>query len=192
MAEIDSRELENFESQTRSAQPRPGEIPEIRGFDICGETFPYRGRTGGDHIIYLDFKKRYDLDGRIRDVLDDERFTAANKRRIVENIRQLKTKGGLMIADVAGHFRTDFSFAVRLHDAFLKGESRRAADLQVRIVGLNNLVTREGGVPALKAAMDLMGLAGGLPRPPLLPADAGMRERLQQALSELELLDSPL
>ena len=80
---------------------------------------------------------------------------------------------------------------IRLHRAFLQGELQRAADLQVRIVGLNNLVTREGGVSALKAAMDLLGLAGGSPRPPLLPADARMRERLQQALSELDLSDNP-
>jgi 4-hydroxy-2-oxoglutarate aldolase len=77
---------------------------------------------------------------------------------------------------------------IQLHDAFLQGELQRAAELQVRIVGLNNLVTREGGVPALKAALDLLGLAGGAPRPPLLPADTQMRERLHQALSELGLL----
>jgi 4-hydroxy-2-oxoglutarate aldolase len=77
---------------------------------------------------------------------------------------------------------------IQLHDAFLRGELQRAAELQVSIVGLNNLVTREGGVPALKAAMDLMGLAGGAPRPPLLPPDANMRERLHQALSELGLV----
>jgi 4-hydroxy-2-oxoglutarate aldolase len=78
---------------------------------------------------------------------------------------------------------------IRLHHAFLRGELQRAAELQRRIVGLNSLVTREGGVPAVKAAMDLLGLAGGAPRPPLLPADAPMRERLRQALSELGLLD---
>jgi 4-hydroxy-2-oxoglutarate aldolase len=77
---------------------------------------------------------------------------------------------------------------IQLQEAFLHGELQRAADLQVRIVGLNNMVTREGGVPALKAAMDLLGLAGGAPRPPLLPADPQMRERLQQALSKLGLL----
>jgi 4-hydroxy-2-oxoglutarate aldolase len=80
---------------------------------------------------------------------------------------------------------------IQLRTAFLQGESQRAAELQRRVVALNNLVTREGGVPALKAAMDLLGLSGGQPRPPLLPADAGMLERLQQALLELGLLDSP-
>jgi 4-hydroxy-2-oxoglutarate aldolase len=77
---------------------------------------------------------------------------------------------------------------IRLHRAFLEGELQQAAELQGRIVGLNGLVTRVGGVPALKAAMDLLGLAGGAPRPPLLPADEPMRERLRQALSELGLL----
>jgi 4-hydroxy-2-oxoglutarate aldolase len=69
---------------------------------------------------------------------------------------------------------------------------QRARDLQVRIVELNNLVTREGGVPALKAALELIGLYGGEPRSPLLPADAGMRERLHQALAELGLTDGRL
>jgi 4-hydroxy-2-oxoglutarate aldolase len=79
---------------------------------------------------------------------------------------------------------------IKLRDAFLQGELQRAAELQVCIVGLNNLVTREGGVPALKAALDLLGLDGGAPRPPLMPADTQMRERLHQALSELGLLDA--
>ena len=79
---------------------------------------------------------------------------------------------------------------VELHGAFLKGELQQATDLQVRIVGLNSLVTREGGVPALKAAMDLLGLAGGAPRPPLLPPDARMIERLEQTLLELGLMEA--
>jgi len=77
---------------------------------------------------------------------------------------------------------------IRLHGAFRNGEIQRAAELQVRMVSLNNLVTREGGVPALKAAMDLLGLAGGAPRTPLLPADQQTRERLRQALKDLGLL----
>ena len=79
---------------------------------------------------------------------------------------------------------------IRLHRAFRNGEIQRAAELQVRMVSLNNRVTREGGVPALKAAMDLLGLAGGAPRTPLLPADQQTRERLRQALGDLGLLDN--
>ena len=76
---------------------------------------------------------------------------------------------------------------VGLHRAFLRGDLKTAGELQRRLVGLNSMVTREGGVPALKAAMDLLGLAGGAPRPPLLPADEGMRRRLEKALVELGL-----
>jgi 4-hydroxy-2-oxoglutarate aldolase len=76
---------------------------------------------------------------------------------------------------------------IGLHGAFLRGDLQTAGEMQRRVVGLNDLVTREGGVPALKAALDLLGLAGGAPRPPLLPADGGMRERLERALLELGL-----
>ena len=77
---------------------------------------------------------------------------------------------------------------IELYRAFQQGEIQRARDVQVRIVGLNNLVTREGGVPALKAALDMVGLVGGMPRPPLLPISADMRKVLHAALSELGLL----
>lgn len=76
---------------------------------------------------------------------------------------------------------------IELYRAFQQGEIQRARDLQVRIVRLNNLVTREGGVPALKAALDMVGLVGGMPRPPLLPISAEMRKVLHSALSELGL-----
>jgi 4-hydroxy-2-oxoglutarate aldolase len=77
---------------------------------------------------------------------------------------------------------------IELYRAFQQGEVQRARDVQVRIVGLNNLVTREGGVPALKAALDMVGLVGGIPRPPLLPISAEMRKVLHTALSELDLV----
>ena len=41
-------------------------IPELKGIDIYGETIPLDGLIGGDHIIYVDFKKRYDLEARIQ------------------------------------------------------------------------------------------------------------------------------
>jgi 4-hydroxy-2-oxoglutarate aldolase len=81
------------------------------------------------------------------------------------------------------------ALCLELLAAFREGERERAAELQLRIVGLNNLVTREGGVPGLKAALDILGLAGGPPRPPLLAAAEPLRQRLRDALEELGLLD---
>jgi len=121
MAIDNSQELDNFETLTRETIPRPGEIPNISGFDIYGESIPIRGPVGGDHIIYLDFKNRYDLEEEIKEVLQDKRFTKKTKNRIIANIHSLKTKAGLLIADVSGHYLTDFSFASRLHDSFLIG-----------------------------------------------------------------------
>ena len=58
-------ELNNFQDIARYVTPLPGEIPSLDGVDIYGETIPLNGIVGGDHIVYVDFKKRYDLDARI-------------------------------------------------------------------------------------------------------------------------------
>jgi dihydrodipicolinate synthase/N-acetylneuraminate lyase len=44
------------------------------------------------------------------------------------------------------------------------------------------------GAPAIKAAMDMLGLFGGAPRAPLLPADARLRAEIEQRLRAAELL----
>ena len=55
-----------------------------------------------------------------------------------------------------------------------------AADLQRRLVAPNAAVTRQLGVPGLKAAMDGRGLYGGPVRPPLLPLSHKQTEALAQ------------
>lgn len=115
----DSIELTNFEAQTVATIPLPGDLPELDGLDIYGESIQKTGRVGGDHIIFVDFKKRYNLGQKKREALKDDRLKESARLQIVQNIEGLKKKGGILIADVAGHFRTDFSFATRLHDAFL-------------------------------------------------------------------------
>ena len=59
-------ELANFEDIAKSLIPQPGEVPRLRGIDVCGKTLALNGMVGGDHIIYVDFKKRFDLQARIR------------------------------------------------------------------------------------------------------------------------------
>ena len=55
-------ELDNFEEIARYLNPSPGEIPELPGVDICGVSIPLRREIGGDHLIYIDFNRRYNLD----------------------------------------------------------------------------------------------------------------------------------
>ena len=50
-----SGELENFQDIARHIRPSAGEIPQLDGLDIYGETIPLNGVIGGDHILYVDF-----------------------------------------------------------------------------------------------------------------------------------------
>jgi 4-hydroxy-2-oxoglutarate aldolase len=44
------------------------------------------------------------------------------------------------------------------------------------------------GIPGLKAAMDMIGLYGGDPRPPLMPLAEANREELRQILAKTGFL----
>jgi serine phosphatase RsbU (regulator of sigma subunit) len=108
-------ELENFQDIARHIKPSPGEIPGINGIDIYGEVIPLNGIVGGDHIIYIDFNKRYDLDQRIREAQKH------NQPDIAEQLQLNKRRAGVMVADVSGHNITDGLLGAMLHQAFLTG-----------------------------------------------------------------------
>ena len=108
-------ELENLSAIIGAIKPSSGEIPEIGDIDIFGGSIPLNGITGGDHIIYIDFKKRYDLDVRIEEAKHNGETT------IAERLRSLKEKAGILIADVSGHRISDASMAAMLHQAFMVG-----------------------------------------------------------------------
>lgn len=63
-----------------------------------------------------------------------------------------------------------------------------ARSLQRRLAPLGRLVGATGGVPALKAAIDLIGLTGGRPRPPLLPPPPSLVDALRVELAALGAL----
>jgi 4-hydroxy-2-oxoglutarate aldolase len=73
---------------------------------------------------------------------------------------------------------------IDIHRYFLEGKRKEARDLQVRLAPLNTAVTARWGVPALKAAMDMMGLYGGPVRLPLLPIDDDTRKQLEAVIME--------
>jgi 4-hydroxy-2-oxoglutarate aldolase len=72
-----------------------------------------------------------------------------------------------------------------LVDAGRLAEARR---LQREVMPLARAIGAEHGVPALKAALALMGFAAGDPRPPLMPAPAAVVATLRTQLTELGLL----
>ena len=65
-------ELENFEDIAKYLL-QPGEVPRLQGLDVYGSTLALNGIVGGDHLIYVDFKQRFDLQTRIEHAAREER-----------------------------------------------------------------------------------------------------------------------
>jgi len=108
-------ELANFEEIVKHLIPQPGDIPRLHGIDICAGTLPFHGSVGGDHLIYVDFKQRFDLELRI------QRATEEGRLEVIENLRRCQTTAGIAVLDVSGHRVTDAFMAAMLHQAFLLG-----------------------------------------------------------------------
>lgn len=74
---------------------------------------------------------------------------------------------------------------VELYDLARREQSAAALAVQRRITPIARSVTTTWGVPGLKAAMDLVGYVGGLPRQPLPPAGPEVVEALRAQLVAL-------
>jgi 4-hydroxy-2-oxoglutarate aldolase len=62
------------------------------------------------------------------------------------------------------------------------GNLEAAKLLQIKLLEINQMVTAKYGIPALKAAMDLIGYQGGCLRRPLRPLSPQERKLLEEAL----------
>ena len=110
-----TRELDNFQSIAKYLVPLPGEVPRLSGIDVWGGSVQLNGSVGGDHITYIDFKQRFDLQARIDRAREEGRFDVA------DNLQGCSHKAGIAVMDVAGHQMTDALLAAMLHQAFLLG-----------------------------------------------------------------------
>jgi serine phosphatase RsbU (regulator of sigma subunit) len=139
-----TEELENFQEIAVRLKPEPGEIPKLPGIDVFGATIPLTGAIGGDHIIYIDFKQRHDLDARI---------AQAEKKglsQIAGKLEALKQTAAVLLADVSGHRITDAALAGMLHQAFLLGvlyELELYGTITTKLFeNINNRFCRSSGV----------------------------------------------
>jgi serine phosphatase RsbU (regulator of sigma subunit) len=110
-----TRELENFQNIAKYLVPLPGEVPRLEGIDVWGGSLQLNGSVGGDHITYIDFKQRFDLQARI------ERAREEGRHEVVDNLLACQHKAGIAVMDVSGHQMTDALLAAMLHQAFLLG-----------------------------------------------------------------------
>ena len=108
-------ELKNFQKIASNLKPNSGEIPFLSGIDIYGETTPLSGEIGGDHLIYVDFNKRFDMEARIQEAISGGRHEVARK------LDETRHKAGILLADVSGHSITDALITAMLHQSFLVG-----------------------------------------------------------------------
>jgi serine phosphatase RsbU (regulator of sigma subunit) len=108
-------ELDNFEEIARHFIPQHTDVPRLPWIDMSGGTFALKGEVGGDHMVFVDFTKRFDLDARIARAIDE------NQPEIAENLRRCRRSAGIALFDVSGHRMTDALLAAMLHGAFLIG-----------------------------------------------------------------------
>jgi serine phosphatase RsbU (regulator of sigma subunit) len=108
------QELANFRSMMEYVNLIPEEI-SLANIEAYGKTFPLNGVLGGDHIIFLDFRRRYNLDARIASALRNGRDGVAQR------LTECKDRVGVLLADASGHGTTDALLTAMLHQAFLTG-----------------------------------------------------------------------
>jgi 4-hydroxy-2-oxoglutarate aldolase len=90
---------------------------------------------------------------------------------------EMGARGGVL---AVGLFAAPLS--VSLCRAFASGDVAAAGRAQERLTPLARTIVGELGVAGIKVAMDLVGLAGGPVRAPLLPLRAAARERVAEVL----------
>jgi len=76
---------------------------------------------------------------------------------------------------------------IDIYKAFAAGDMDRARELQHAIIPVNSAVTARWGVPALKAAMDRLGLYGGHVRRPLLPLPQYLEKQLEELMGDSKI-----
>lgn len=78
--------------------------------------------------------------------------------------------------------------AIEMYALVKRGELPRAAEVQLRTLDLDESMRKAGTFPAnLKAAMNLLGRAGGYPRPPILPLTLPQLEQVRAILDRLAI-----
>jgi serine phosphatase RsbU (regulator of sigma subunit) len=106
-------ELETLGGLARNFDAPPSELPEVPWIDVYGESLPLNGQAGGDHIIYVDFKKRYKMEKLIR----------LAPENLKKKLRATAARAGIVVLDVEGHDFSSAFIASVFHQAFLLGVS---------------------------------------------------------------------
>jgi 4-hydroxy-2-oxoglutarate aldolase len=98
--------------------------------------------------------------------------------------------GGLEVGAVGGIVAVGLmacAEAAEISVAYGEGRTAEAGRIQERIAPVHNGIVGGMGVPGVKAALDVLGLHGGVPRAPLAQASASKVEEIRAILATAEL-----
>jgi len=157
-------------------------MPACTGIDLSAETVALIAEheniigikdSGGNVVKIGDMRRLADRDFQV---------LAGSASFLLPALSMGAVGGVLALANIAP------AQCLSIREHFLKGELDQARDLQVQMIPVNNAVTRGWGVPALKAAMDMLDTYGGPPRLPLLPLSKERAHELKAILRKAEVL----
>lgn len=114
----------------------------------------------------------------VHNVSDDFQVLAGSAGFLLPALIMGAVGGIVALADIAP------AQCLLIQQLFSEGKLKEAKSLQSSLISLNQLITKVGGVPVLKSAMDYLGLYGGPVRGPLLPATAEEALKVQKSLKE--------
>lgn len=117
----------------------------------------------------------------LRDVPEDFCVFAGSASFLMPSLLMGAKGGTLASANIVPQL------CVAIYDLVSSGEIEGARRVQKSILRLNSLVTSKYGVAGLKAALDMLGYFGGVPRRPMLPLAEGPREEIRRELVSLGL-----
>jgi 4-hydroxy-2-oxoglutarate aldolase len=153
-------------------------MPACTGIDLSAETIA--AIADHDNIIGLkDSGGNMVKMQQIRTLIDKPFSILAGSGSFLLPGLAVGAKGGILaLSNIAPQY------CCRLYDLFRKGEMKAATSLQNRLTPLNSAITSRWGVPALKAAMEMMGLYGGPVREPLLDFDESLKPALKEIINK--------
>jgi 4-hydroxy-2-oxoglutarate aldolase len=102
--------------------------------------------------------------------------------QLFKTAMELGARGGVLAVSM---FAPTLTLAVA--EAVTRRDSATAEALQNRLTPLAKHIVGEMGIAGVKAALDVAGLRGGRPRPPLLPLGRADVDRVRQMLRDAEL-----
>jgi len=100
----------------------------------------------------------------------------------VKTAHELGARGGIIAAACYAP-----GLVIAVAEAVTRRDTAAAESLQNRLTPSAKVIVGEMGPPGIKVAMDIIGLRGGDPRPPLLPPSRADQDRVRQLLRDAEL-----